>query len=328
MCTCRVFLIDRTPEGHFGHQAQYNQWFQKALRENNQDFNLIHVINSYQKENYTHQLHSEIRTNQSVTREEILQVKKILDKHQDKFFHLFFTWTKFFTVSDIKHWVNAFQSTPEIGSILGRMLPPSAGDESSLMIKGLIESLAIAIVSTFLGVAVALPLGILMARNINVRRSLSFGTRIGVLGLRGIPELIIAVIFVSAMGLGPVPGTLALSVTVAVFASKLFADSLEEINPAPREAVSAVGASRVQEFFSAVVPQFISPFVSNFFYLLDVFFRSSTVLGIVGGGGIGFLLISSIRVYQFKLTMAIVLSVYLIVLVIEWLGIGMRRLFK
>ena len=242
---------------------------------------------------------------------------------------VFFVALLIFSIATVNvDWVNAFQSTPEIGSILGRMLPPSAGDESSLMIKGLIESLAIAIVSTFLGVAVALPLGILMARNINVRRSLSFGTRIGVLGLRGIPELIIAVIFVSAMGLGPVPGTLALSVTVAVFASKLFADSLEEINPAPREAVSAVGASRVQEFFSAVVPQFISPFVSNFFYLLDVFFRSSTVLGIVGGGGIGFLLISSIRVYEFKLTMAIVLSVYLIVLVIEWLGIGMRRLFK
>jgi phosphonate transport system permease protein len=235
----------------------------------------------------------------------------------------------FFAITTVNvDWINAFQSTPEIGTILRRMLPPSAGGEYSLMIKGLIESLAIAIVSTFLGVAVALPLGILMARNINVRRFLSFGTRIGVLGLRGIPELIIAVIFVSAMGLGPVPGTLALSVTVAVFASKLFADSLEEINPAPREAVSAVGASKVQEFFSAVVPQFISPFVSNFFYLLDVFFRSSTVLGIVGGGGIGYLLIQSIRVYQFKLTMAIVISVYLIVLVIEWLGIGMRRLFK
>ena len=242
---------------------------------------------------------------------------------------VFFVALLFFAITTVNiDWINAFQSTPKIGTILGQMFPPSAGGEYSLMIKGLIESLAIAIVSTFLGVAVALPLGILMARNINVRRSLSFGTRIGVLGLRGIPELIIAVIFVSAMGLGPVPGTLALSVTVAVFASKLFADSLEEINPAPREAVSAVGASKVQEFFSAVVPQFISPFVSNFFYLLDVFFRSSTVLGIVGGGGIGFLLISSIRVYQFKLTMAIVLSVYLIVLVIEWLGIGMRRLFK
>jgi phosphonate transport system permease protein len=242
---------------------------------------------------------------------------------------VFFVALMFFAITTVNiDWITSFQRTPKIGTILGQMFPPSAGGEYSLMIKGLVESLAIAVVSTFLGVAVALPLGILMARNINVRRALSFGTRIGVLGLRGIPELIIAVIFVSAMGLGPVPGTLALSVTVAVFASKLFADSLEEINPAPREAVSAVGASKVQEFFSAVVPQFISPFVSNFFYLLDVFFRSSTVLGIVGGGGIGFLLISSIRVYEFKLTMAIVLSVYLIVLVIEWLGLGMRRLFK
>jgi len=235
----------------------------------------------------------------------------------------------FFAISTVNiEWSNVIQNTPKMGTVLRQMFPPSAGGEYSLMIKGLIESLAIAIVSTFLGVLVALPLGILMARNINVRRFLSFGTRIGVLGLRGIPELIIAVIFVSAMGLGPVPGTLALSVTVAVFASKLFADSLEEVNPAPREAVSAVGASKVQEFFSAVVPQFISPFVSNFFYLLDVFFRSSTVLGIVGGGGIGYLLIQSIRVYQFKLTMAIVISVYLIVLTIEWLGLGMRRLFK
>jgi len=242
---------------------------------------------------------------------------------------VFFITLLFFAISTVKiEWSNTIQNTPKMGTVLRQMFPPGTGGESSLMIKGLVESLAIAIVSTFLGVLVALPLGVLMARNINVRHFLSFGTRIGVLGLRGIPELIIAVIFVSAMGLGPVPGTLALSVTVAVFASKLFADSLEEINPAPREAVSAVGASKVQEFFSAVIPQFISPFVSNFFYLLDVFFRSSTVLGIVGGGGIGYLLIQSIRVYQFKLTMAIVIAVYLIVLVIEWLGLGMRRLFK
>jgi len=242
---------------------------------------------------------------------------------------VFFVAILFFAITTVNiDWVYAVQNTHKMGTVLRQMFPPSAGAESSLMIKGLVESLAISVVSTFLGVLVALPLGILMARNINVRRFLSFGTRIGVLALRGIPELIIAVIFVSAMGLGPVPGTLALSVTVAVFASKLFADSLEEISPAPREAVAAVGASKVQEFFSAVVPQFISPFVSNFFYLLDVFFRSSTVLGIVGGGGIGYLLIQSIVVYQFKLTMAIVIAIYFIVLVIEWLGLGMRRLFK
>jgi phosphonate transport system permease protein len=226
------------------------------------------------------------------------------------------------------NWTYAFQNSHKMTTILRQMFPPGTGGESALLITGLVESMAISIVATFLGVVVALPLGVLMARNINVRRWFSFGTRVSVLALRGIPELIIAVIFVSAMGLGPVPGTLALSVTVAVFAAKLFADSLEEVSPAPRDAVVAVGASKIQEFFSAVVPQFISPFVSNLFYLLDVYFRSSTVLGIVGGGGIGYLLIQSIKVYQFKITMAIVLSIYLIVLCIEWLGNGMRRLYK
>ena len=226
------------------------------------------------------------------------------------------------------NWIYAYHNSHKMTKIVRQMFPPGAGGESALLVKGLVESMAISIVSTFLGVLVALPLGVLMARNINVKRWFSFGTRISVLALRGIPELIIAVIFVSAMGLGPVPGTLALSVTVAVFAAKLFADSLEEVSPAPRDAVVAVGASRIQEFFSAVIPQFISPFVSNLFYLLDVYFRSSTVLGIVGGGGIGYLLIQSIKVYQFKITMAIVLSIYVIVLAIEWLGNGMRRLYK
>jgi phosphonate transport system permease protein len=77
-----------------------------------------------------------------------------------------------------------------------------------------------------------------------------------------------------------------------------------------------------------VIPQFVSPFVSHFFYLLDVFFRSSTVLGIVGGGGIGFLLLQSIRVFEFKLTTMIILGVFLIVLAIEWLGLMLRRLYR
>jgi phosphonate transport system permease protein len=232
----------------------------------------------------------------------------------------------FFTIN--VDWGSAIGDAHRMSTVLSQMFPPGTGGETEMLVNGLVESLAISIVSTFLGVVVALPLGVLMARNITTRRFFSFGTRVGVLALRGIPELIIAVIFVSAMGLGPVPGTLALSVTVAVFSAKLFADSLEEVSPAPREAVVAVGASKVQEFFSSVIPQFISPFVSTYFYLLDVFFRSSTVLGIVGGGGIGYLLIQSIKVYQFKITMAIVISVYLIVLIIEWLGNGMRRLFR
>jgi phosphonate transport system permease protein len=225
-------------------------------------------------------------------------------------------------------WFRAIGNIDQISIVLKQMFPPSFSGERSNVFAGLIESFAISVVSTTLGVVVALPLGVAMARNINIRRWFSTFMRLLVLALRGIPELIIAVIFVSAMGLGAVPGTLALSVTVAVFAAKLFADTLEEVSPSPREAVVSVGATRPQEFVSAVVTQFVSPFVAHFFYLLDVFFRSSTVLGIVGGGGIGFLLLQSIRVFEFQLTTTIVLGVYLIVLAIEWLGLGVRRLYR
>ena len=225
-------------------------------------------------------------------------------------------------------WIHSWRNADKMTLIIRQMFPPGTGGETRLIVSGLVESVAISIVSTFLGVIVALPLGILMARNMVASRIVGYVVRIAVLALRGIPELVIAVIFVSAMGLGPVPGTLALSVTVAVFAAKLFADSLENLSAAPRDATVAVGATRMQEWVAAVVPQFISPFVSNLSYLLDVYFRSSTVLGIVGGGGIGYLLIQSIRVYQFKITMTIVISIFVIVLAIEWIGHGMRRLFR
>ena len=109
MCTCRVFLIDRTPEGHFGHQKQYNEWFKKALHENKQEFNFINVINHPDKYKLTHKPYSEIKNNPSISMEEIRQVKKIVENQKDKFFHIFFTWTKFFLVSDIKYWNMAFK---------------------------------------------------------------------------------------------------------------------------------------------------------------------------------------------------------------------------
>ena len=104
-------------------------------------------------------------------------------------------------------------------------------------------------------------------------------TRGLLLFIRGIPELIFAVIFVAAMGLGPVPGTLALTIATATFMAKLIGDALEEVQQAPREGVSATGASRLQEFISAVLPQALPNLVSQSLYMLDVNLRSSTVLG-------------------------------------------------
>ena len=225
-------------------------------------------------------------------------------------------------------WARSIPLMPQIVTVFGDLFPPDFSTVRSEMVTGIVESVVIAVIATGLGLFIAVPLSLLAARNIMTKKILSTVTRLLMLAFRGIPELIIAVIFVSAMGLGPVPGTLALTVVTASFSAKLFAEALEEVDAAPREAVVAVGAGKIQEFFASVVPQFMPAFTGHFLYILDVNLRSSTVLGIVGGGGIGFLLLNSMRVLEFQTTGAIVISIFAIVLAIELIGNWVRQLLR
>ena len=225
-------------------------------------------------------------------------------------------------------WARSIPLMPQIVTVFGDLFPPDFTTVRSEMVTGIVESVVIAVIATGLGLLIAVPLSLLAARNIMTKRILSTVSRLVMLAFRGIPELIIAVIFVSAMGLGPVPGTLALTVVTASFSAKLFAEALEEVDAAPREAVVAVGAGKIQEFFASVVPQFMPAFTGHFLYILDVNLRSSTVLGIVGGGGIGFLLLNSMRVLEFQTTGAIVISIFAIVLAIELIGNWVRQLLR
>jgi phosphonate transport system permease protein len=225
-------------------------------------------------------------------------------------------------------WARSIPLMPQIVTVFGDLFPPDFTTVRSEMVTGIVESVVIAVIATGLGLLIAVPLSLLAARNIMTKKILSTVTRLLMLAFRGIPELIIAVIFVSAMGLGPVPGTLALTVVTASFSAKLFAEALEEVDAAPREAVVAVGAGKIQEFFASVVPQFMPAFTGHFLYILDVNLRSSTVLGIVGGGGIGFLLLNSMRVLEFQTTGAIVISIFAIVLAIELIGNWVRQLLR
>ena len=225
-------------------------------------------------------------------------------------------------------WARTIPFIPQIFTVFGDLFPPDFTTVRSEMVTGIVESVVIAVIATGLGLFIALPLSLLAARNIMTKKILSTVTRLVMLAFRGIPELIIAVIFVSAMGLGPVPGTLALTVVTASFSAKLFAEALEEVDAAPREAVLAVGAGKIQEFFASVVPQFMPAFTGHFLYILDVNLRSSTVLGIVGGGGIGFLLLNSMRVLEFQTTGAIVIAIFGIVLAIELIGNWVRQLLR
>ena len=216
-------------------------------------------------------------------------------------------------------------SLGEVGDITLRLVPPDFTTARSGIIGGMLQSIAIALVATFLGTIVSLPLGLLAARNVAVNRIVYVVSRLSVVLLRGVPELIVAVLFVSAIGLGPVAGTFALTVGTAGFFAKLIADAVEEVDQIPREATFATGATRTQETFFSVIPQAMPALVGNLLYVLDINLRASTVLGIVGGGGIGFLLFNSLRVLQWQTTGAILISIFVVVYAIELLAGWVRK---
>lgn len=206
-----------------------------------------------------------------------------------------------------------------------RMFPPDFVSAWPQIVQGMTETLAIAAVSTVLGSLLSIPLGFLAAANVTVNKFVYGITRVVLVVIRGIPELILAIVFVAATGLGPVAGIFALSIGTAGFLAKLLADSIEEISELPREAVSATGASRLQELFVSVIPQVMPSLIGQLLYTFDINIRSSAILGIVGGGGIGFLLFNSMKVLRFDTTGAIILAIFIVVYLIEILAGYVRK---
>lgn len=179
--------------------------------------------------------------------------------------------------------------------------------------------------STALGALVAVPIGLMAARNVAPTRWLYIVIRYLLVIFRSVPELAFALVFVSAVGLGPFAGALSLTIFTVGFVAKLTADAFEEIRPGPREAVVATGATRTQETASAVVSQAMPAIVSAVLYALDVNIRAATVLGIVGAGGIGFLLNNSIRGLHYQTTGALLVAVFVTVLAVEQLSSWLRK---
>lgn len=218
-----------------------------------------------------------------------------------------------------------FTSFGDIFTFTLRMIPPDFVTAGPQIVQGMVETLAIAAVSTVLGSLLSIPLGFLAAVNVSVNRFVYSITRVILVIIRGVPELILAIIFVAAIGLGPVAGIFALSIGTAGFLAKLIADSVEEIDPAPREAVTATGATRFQELFTSVMPQVMPALIGQLLYTFDINIRSSAILGIVGGGGIGFLLFNSMKVLAFDTTAAIIIAIFVVVYAIELLAGYVRK---
>ena len=188
----------------------------------------------------------------------------------------------------------------------------------------MIESIQIAIWGTFLAVVFGIPFGILSSSNVApvwvvqpVRRLMD--------AARAINEIVLALLFVVAVGLGPLAGVLAIFVHTLGIVSKLFSEAVEAIDPRPVEGIRATGASRVQEVIYGVVPQ-VAPLWSSYaLYRFESNVRSATVLGIVGAGGIGHSLYENIRSFNYSETSAIIIIVIATVTIIDVISAQLRK---
>lgn len=220
--------------------------------------------------------------------------------------------------------ITAATELRQIWDTFSLYFPPDFSTDRSGLISGTLQSISVALVATMVGLVFALPIGLAASRNV-ASRWVYRTARAFLLVVRAIPELILAIVFVVAVGLGLMAGTFALIVGTVGFLSKLVADGIEEVNPQPREAVLSAGAAKMQETVTSVIQPAAPALVGNSMYMLDVNFRSSTVLGLVGGGGIGFILYQSVQILDYRTTGAIIISTFVVVLLIEILTNLIRK---
>jgi phosphonate ABC transporter permease subunit PhnE len=211
---------------------------------------------------------------------------------------------------------------------LARMFPPDvAPDKLALLYDGMIESLQIAILATVFGTLISLPLGIAAARNLSPA-PIAWAARGVIAVFRTLHPIVIAILFVKAVGFGALAGTLALTVASVGFVSKLVAEAVEEMSMPQIEAVRATGASFPAVVVMGLFPQIMPRFIGFTAYELDSNLRNSALVGIVGGGGIGAPLFTAFQRFDYDFVLTIVLAIIAIVMVGELVSGWMRRLFQ
>jgi phosphonate transport system permease protein len=202
--------------------------------------------------------------------------------------------------------------------------PPDFSTDRAGLFSGVYQTIAVAVVATVAGLVFAIPIGLAASRNVAGKWTYRTA-RVFLLVVRAVPELILAIVFVVAVGLGLVAGAFALMVGTVGFLSKLVADNIEEVSPQPREAVLSAGAAKLQETVTSVILPSAPALVGNSMYMLDVNFRSSTILGLVGAGGLGFLLYQANQVLADRTVGAIIILTFAVVLIIEIITNWLRK---
>jgi phosphonate transport system permease protein len=211
-----------------------------------------------------------------------------------------------------------------MADFLGQALPP----DLSVLPESL-ESAAITIYIGLLGTTFSIPfafvLAVLASRATTGNSVIYQASRSLLSFLRSVPDVVFALIFVTAVGLGPFAGVLALVFHNTGVMGKLWAEAMEETDPGPREALRVAGASGTQIAANAVLPAVLPQLVGLLLYRFDVNVRSSLVLGLVGAGGIGFLINQSIKLFRFDQMVTHILVVVVVVVLVDQLSAYVRR---
>jgi phosphonate transport system permease protein len=210
---------------------------------------------------------------------------------------------------------------------------PVGGYELSFIgnevLKGAFTTIAMALIATAFAVIFAVPISFLAAHNLMSGNPVTYAVYVTARTLlnilRSIESLIVAIVFVVIVGLGPFAGALALAVHSIAALAKLYSEVIEGIDPGPIEAIRATGANWVQTVRYAVIPQIIPPFTAFTIYRWDINVRSATIIGFVGGGGIGFLLIELIRVNNMRGVSAVFIAIAIVVVTLDTVSAKLRE---
>lgn len=211
-----------------------------------------------------------------------------------------------------------------LGHFIGRAFPPDLGN-LDVLAWSMYETLNIAIVGVTLGVVLSVPFALLAARNTSPAPWVRTITRLMIATMRTIPDLIWALIFVVAVGLGPLAGVLAIVMDTIGFAARFFSERIEEVHPGPSDALTATGAGRLSVIGGAILPETLASMTATSLYSVEKALRSAVTLGLVGAGGIGVELAAAMRLFNYDQALTIILVILVVVIAFEQLSSQIRK---
>ena len=221
------------------------------------------------------------------------------------------------------NWHRMASGLPRAGNMFARMVPPDFS-RWELLVRGVVESVQMALAASFFGMILAVPLGLCGAVNL-VPRPVYLVARTIIVLSRTFHEIIIAIFFVKIFGFGPLAGVLTLLIASTSFIAKMLAEDIENMPPGQLEAVRATGAGFAKLLIFCISPQSLPRYLGVSIYRLDANLRHSTVVGIVGAGGIGQVLAATFSRYDYDFSLAIIMTIVTLVFIGEFFSDWVRE---